>query len=46
MKNRNKMILLTMTVEKSDEMRCDSNSEVRLDRMKFYEHSLEMLKKP
>ena len=32
-------------VEKNDEMRCDSNSETRLDRIKFHEHSLEMFRK-
>ena len=32
-------------VEKNDEMRCDFNSEIKFDRIKFYEHSLEMFRK-
>ena len=32
-------------VKKSDEMRCDFNSEIKFDRIKFHEHSLEMFRK-
>ena len=32
-------------IEKSNEMHCGFNSETRLDRVKFYEHSLEMFRK-
>ena len=32
-------------IEKNNEMRCDFNSEVKLDQIKFHEHSLKMFKK-
>ena len=32
-------------IEKNDEMRCDFNSELKLDRIKFHEHSFEMFRK-
>ena len=33
------------SIEKSDEMRCDFNSKIKLDRIKFHEYSLEMFRK-
>ena len=33
------------SIEKSDEMRCDFNLKIKLDRIKFHEHSLKMFRK-
>ena len=32
-------------VKKNDEMRCDSNSEIKFDRIKFHEYSFKMFRK-
>ena len=34
------MLIILIDIEKSDEMRCDFNSEIKLDRVKFHEHLL------
>ena len=36
---------IVINVEKNDEMRCDFNSKVKLDRVKFYKHSFKMFRK-
>ena len=33
------------SIKKSNEMRCDFNSEARFDRVKFHEHSFKMFRK-
>ena len=34
-----------LNVEKSDEMRCDFNSEIKFDRVKFHKHLLKIFRK-
>ena len=36
---------LNENVEKNDEMRCDFNSEIKFDWIKFHEHSFKIFKK-
>ena len=37
--------LLNKSVEKNDKMHCDFNSKIKLDWIKFHEHSLKMFRK-
>ena len=39
------IIFIIINIEKNDEVRCDFNSKVKLNRVKFHEHSFKMFRK-